>query len=140
MLYQGEATNHEEAMLRYRVHTNQYSLQASHGVFNSKTNNHYSRRMLSAPIIDVSLLRGVGSIVNHKTHNQTNVYFQCDKVPNSNKWVYKIIAKRDIRNGEELYVNYGDAYGDFTNKYFPVFNTVSRHRGIPTWYECFKKD
>ena len=61
MLYQGEVTNHEDAMHRYGVHTNPYSLQASHGVFNSKTNGQYSRRTLSAPITDASLLRGVGS-------------------------------------------------------------------------------
>ena len=86
------------------------------------------------PIIDSSLLRGVGSIVNHKQHNQTNVYFKCDKVPNSNKWLYKIIARRDIRNGEELYVNYGDSYGDFKNEYFPRFDTVPRCIKHPSWY------
>ena len=56
------------------------------------------------------------------------------KYQNSNKWIYKIIARRDIRNGEELYVNYGDAYGDFTNKYFPRFDTVSRHIKQPSCY------
>ena len=134
MLYEGEVTDNTEAIRRYGVHTNPYSLQASHSVFNSKTNNHYSRRTLSAPIIDSSLLRGVGSLVNHKPYNQTNVYFQCDKVPNSNKWLYKIIARRDIKNGEELYVNYGDSYGDFTNEYFPRFETLSKHRKNPSWY------
>ena len=134
MLYEGEVTDHDEAMRRYRAHTNPYSLQASHGVFNSKTNSYYSRRTQNAPIIDSSPLRGVGSIVNHKQYNQTNVYFKCDKVPNSNKWVYKIIARRDIRNGEELYVHYGDSYGDFTNKYFTRFDTVSRHINQPSWY------
>ena len=83
-------TDHNKAMRRYGVHTNPYSLQASHGVFNSnKTNSHYSRRTQSASMIDSSLLRSVGSIVNHKPYNQTNVYFQCDKVPNSNKWVIR---------------------------------------------------
>ena len=134
MLYEGKVTDHDEAMHRYGVHTNPYLLQASHGVFNSKTNSHYSRRTLSAPIIDSSLLRGVGSLVNHKPYNQTNVYFQCDKVPNSNRWVYTIIARRDIRNGEELYVHYGDSYGDFTNKHFPRFDTVSRRTKNPSWH------
>ena len=134
MLYEGEATDDAEAKHRYGIHTNPYSLQASHEVFNSKTNRNYSRRTLSAPIKDSSLLRGVGSLVNHKPHNQINVYFQCDKVPNSNKWLYKIIARRDIKNSEELYVNYGDSYGDFTNPYFPRFDTVSKRIKNPSWY------
>ena len=134
MLYEGEVTDHNESMRRYGIHTNPYSLQGSHEVFNSKTNIHYSRRTLSAPIIDASLLRGVGSLVNHKPHNQTNVYFDCAKLPNSNKWIYKVIARRDIRNGEELYVNYGDAYGDFRSAYFPRFDTVSKRIKNPSWY------
>ena len=135
MLYEGEVTDHNESMRRYGVHTNPYSLQGSHEVFNSKTNRHYSRRTLSAPIIDASLLRSVGSLVNHKTHNQANVYFDCAKpTNNNNKWVYKLIAKRDIRNGEELYVDYGDAYGDFRGAHFPRFDTVSKHIKNPSWY------
>ena len=35
MLYQGEVTNHQEAIRRYGVHTNPYSLQATQRVFNS---------------------------------------------------------------------------------------------------------
>ena len=97
MLYEGEVTDHKEAMRHYGTHTNPYSLQASYGVFNSKTNSHYSRHTLSAPIIDSSLFRGVGSIVNHKPHNQTNAYFKFEKVPHTNKWLYKIIARRDMR-------------------------------------------
>ena len=136
MLYEGEVTDDTEAKHRYGVHTNPYSLQASQEVFNSKTNRHYSRRILNAPIIDASLLRGVGSLVNHKPHNQANVYFDCAKPTpnNNNKWVYKVIAKRDIRNGEELYVDYGGSYGDFRSGHFPRFDTVSNRIKNPTWY------
>ena len=136
MLYEGEATDDIEAKRRYGVHTNPYSLQASHEVFNSKTNRHYSRQTLSAPIIDASLLRSIGSLVNHKPHNQANVYFDCAKPTNNNnnKWVYKVIARRDIRNGEELYVHYGGSYGDFRSGHFPKFDTVSNRIKNPTWY------
>ena len=134
MLYQGEVTTHEDAIRRYGVHTNPYSLQASQRVFNSRTNRHYSRNIQSAPILDAALLRGVGAIINHKPHAQANVYFRCHKVPHSNTWVYQILAKRDILNGEELYVDYGDSYGDFTHHHFPRFDTISKHTKTPSWY------
>ena len=40
----------------------------------------------------------------------------------------------DILNSEELYVDYGDAYGDFTHNHFPRFETLSKHRKNPSWY------
>ena len=134
MLYQGEVTNHQEAIRRYGIHTNPYSLQATQRVFNSRMNRHSSRNIQSAPIIDAALLRGVGSIINHKPHAQANVYFRCQKVPHMNEWMYKILARQDILNGEELYVDYGDACGDFTHNHFPRFETLSKHRKNPSWY------
>ena len=125
---------HEEALMRYGIHTNPYSLQASRRVFNTQTNSYYSKNIQSAPIIDAALLRGVGAIMNHKTHAQANVYFRCQKVPYTNEWINKILARRDILNGEELYVVYGDAYGDFNSEHFPRFDTVSKCIKGPAWY------
>ena len=126
MLYQGEVTNHQEAIRRYGIHTNLYSLQTSQRIFNSQTNRHSSRNIQSTPIIDAALLSGVGFIINHKLHAQANVYFRCQKVPHTYKWIDKILAIRDISNGEELYVDYGDAYGDFTHNHFPRFEKPSQ--------------
>ena len=79
-------------------------------------------------------MRGVGAIINHKPHQQANVYFKCQKIPHTEEWVYKIIANRDILSGEELYVDYGDSYGDFRNKFFPTFTTQSKYIKDPAWY------
>ena len=70
---------------------------------------------------------GVGAIINHMPHEAANVYFKCQKIPHMDKWIYKIIVNRDILNGEELYLDYGDASGDFRNKYFPTFSTQSKY-------------
>ena len=116
------------------MHTNPYTLKASKRIYNRTTGRYYSRNISTAPIIDAALLRGVGAIINHKPHEAANVYFKCQKIPHMDNWIYKIIANRDILNGEELYVDYSDAYSDFRNKYFPTFITQSKHIKGPAWY------
>lgn len=134
MLYQGEVVSDQEAAIRYGLHTNPYTLKATERIYNRARGRYYTRDNKNAPIIDAALLRGVGAIINHKPHQQANVYFKCQKIPHTEDWVYKIIANRDILNGEELYVDYGDAYGDFTNRHFPTFTTQSKYVKDPAWY------
>ena len=70
-------------------------------------------------------------LLNRKPHAEANVYFRHQKVPHTNERIYKILARRDVLNGEELYVDYGDAYDDFTNEHFASFGTVSKHIKSP---------
>ena len=82
------------------------------------------RNINTAPIIDAALQRGARAIINHKPQKATNAYFKCQKIPHTDEWIYKILANRNILNGEELCVDYRDAYGDFRKKYFPSFGSV----------------
>jgi len=52
-------------------------------------------------IIDAALDRGIGSIFNHKPPSRSNAKFT-----NTGK----IIAKKPIKDGSEIYVDYGDEY------------------------------
>jgi hypothetical protein len=53
---------------------------------------------------DAALKRGVGSLINHKPSNQAN----CEFFKTNN--LIELRAKKNIRNGQELYVNYGNDY------------------------------
>ena len=55
---------------------------------------------------DAALQRGVGALLNHKPEHQCNC-----RLGNPNRSNHTPIkAIKDIRNGEELYCDYGDAY------------------------------
>jgi hypothetical protein len=64
----------------------------------------YGVRLNSKSNIDAACLRGVGAHANHQARRHTNARFILD-----GKRVY-IEATRNIRNGEEIFINYGREY------------------------------
>jgi len=54
---------------------------------------------------DGAIERGVGSLINHKPHSQANAKLSLSK----NKRI-KIIATKNIRNNQEIFVDYGKDY------------------------------
>lgn len=72
---------------------------------------------------DAALIRGIGSIVNHNNNNRNiNVEFQTRNIHRRRRIV--IVAIKDIRNGEELFINYGNDY--IMDE--PVRSTTNRKR------------
>ena len=87
--YMGELLTNEDLQNRYDDYT------APYGIYVSKNQNR-----------DAACDRGLGSLINHKPSAQSNVKFSVNP---QNKTV-SIKAKRNIRNGEELFANYGNEY------------------------------
>ena len=85
--YHGEVINKDELIKRYNVYTAPYGIQVK--------NNMYE---------DGALQRGIGSLINHKTRIQSNCKFT------GNYRDIKIKAIKNIRNGQELFVSYGNEY------------------------------
>ena len=85
--YHGEILSKAQLDARYHNET------APYGIYISK--NRFE---------DGALERGVGTLVNHKPKAQSNAEFI---VSNNRVWLR---ATKTIRNGEELYVNYGNSY------------------------------
>ena len=54
---------------------------------------------------DASTMRGIGSLINHKINSQTNCYFSLSRNNRIN-----IVASKNIKNHEELFINYGRQY------------------------------
>jgi hypothetical protein len=86
--YNGEIIDHDELEERYDVKTGPYVVELDR--------NEYE---------DGALQRGLGSCINHVTDNRVNAQL----VLRRNNRV-SIIATRIIRNGDEIFVNYGRAY------------------------------
>ena len=61
---------------------------------------------------DAACKRGPGSMANHSDSN-VNAEFRLQKTPKKHFMLY---ALKDIRNGEEIFISYGDAY-EFQNNY-----------------------
>ena len=77
-------------------------------------------------------MRGVPALINHKPHNQANCRFITEE--RNGRWVYFVRANRPLLNGEELYIDYGDGYGNFNSPYYPTFTTESKYAKVPVWY------
>ena len=60
-------------------------------------------------VIDAGDKRGVGSLINHKSRTQSNCKFK-DTRQNHRTVGVEIVATKSIRNGQELFVSYGDDY------------------------------
>jgi hypothetical protein len=84
-----EVLNNDDMDRRYGDRTAPYGIQINR--------NRYE---------DASLVRGVGSIINHKPKAQSNCEFY---VSTRDNLVY-LRAIKIIRNGHELFVNYGKDY------------------------------
>jgi len=90
--YDGELINQNTLTQRYGQYTAPYGIEIQ--------NSQYE---------DGALDRGVGSLVNHKPQRETSAEFYIVKVNRRNHHI-KLIATRPIRNGEEIYVDYGNDY------------------------------
>jgi len=133
MNYVGEHITNNEASRRYGHHNNPYTIKGTQTVWNERTRREEIRNIRGAPLIDSALIRGVTALINHKPHQEANCRFSSEHSEREG-WVYKIRANRPILNGEELYVDYGGAYGNFNSPSFPKFTTQSKYTKPPDWY------
>lgn len=97
--YLGEILDQNELERRYSSGTAPYTLKVKDSVF-----------------VDAACERSISSIINHSTSKFANVEFsyRLDKsrrsVSNRSGRVMVIVAKKNIRNNQELLVNYGSDY------------------------------
>jgi len=91
--YHGELIDKAELVRRYGIYNAPYGMTI-------KEKERYE---------DGALVRGVGTLVNHMPGNRANA---CFKVVMLNKKAHhvKLQALTPIRNGNEIYVDYGDKY------------------------------
>jgi hypothetical protein len=66
----------------------------------------YAFKINDNTYIDGALRRGIGTMINHT--NWTNANCKFVRYQNSNR--VRILAKKNIRNGQELLICYGDQY------------------------------
>ena len=131
--YLGEKITNNEANWRYGYHNNPYTIKGTQRVLNERTRRCELRNIRGAPLLDSALIRGETALINHNPHHEANCRFSSEHSERQG-WVYKIRANRPIMNGEELYVDYGDAYGDFNSPNFPSFTTQSKHAKATSRY------
>jgi hypothetical protein len=86
--YYGEIINQHQLQERYGENTAPYGIEIS--------DNRYE---------DAALERGVGSLLNHKLRASSNCTFSINR---NNR--IDIRATKNIRNGQELHVSYGNQY------------------------------
>jgi len=105
--YKGERINLNRLNQRYDTHSDKgrtIKHTAPYGM--SITNDLY---------IDSACKRGVGSLANHKSRKDANAEIKYIYAVNENnrrgpKVGIKIVALRDIKNGEEIFISYGRSY------------------------------
>lgn len=85
----GEVITNEEKQERYGEYTAPYGLQTNENT-----------------IIDPALLRGVGSLANHKSFSTANAKFAV----NQRTGTANLKAMKNIRDGDEIFVSYGNRY------------------------------
>ena len=95
--YDGERMTPDELTVRFSDHTAPYTLDGDGWV------------------VDAACVRGAGAMINHPPKGaRSNVQFMLVKGHN------RVFALRTIRNGEEIFVNYGKEYefhdGSFSTK------------------------
>ena len=86
--YYGQLRNEQKIIQRYGRKTAPYGLQLSH--------NRYT---------DGATQRGLGTLLNHKTR-KNNARFSVAR----NQQEVNLVATKNIRNNEEVFVNYGREY------------------------------
>lgn len=87
--YYGQVIDEETLFSRYGEYTAPYAIFLDNGLTE-----------------DNATKRGIGSLINHKPQAQCNCYFLLDATDNR---VY-IVSSKKIKNGQELFVNYGRNY------------------------------
>jgi hypothetical protein len=93
--YNGEYINTDELERRYGTKTGPYAMTVKKNCY-----------------IDAACKRGIGSLVNHKFNkDKPNVKFIKKRNPETKKMDrIQLIASREIKNNEEIFVNYGFQY------------------------------
>lgn len=81
----------------------------------------YGIKIKNETYMDGALQRGIGSILNHKNNRGSNCKFS------NNYKTINIKSIKNIRNGDELFVNYGDEY-DMSNPIkYKTYNSRKRN-------------
>lgn len=96
--YTGEIINRDELERRYGMYTAPYAVQQDADTF-----------------IDSACSRGVGSLINHQPEARANCRFSYGR--NNN---IQVKATKNIRNGQELYLNYNKGVARGEQRY--LFN------------------
>lgn len=87
--YDGEMITNDELERRYGDYTAPYGIQEKYGVLYTE---------------DGACRRGAGTLANHKTQANAKLSF------GTSRRRFQLIAKKQIRNGREIYVSYGRQY------------------------------
>jgi SET domain len=93
--YIGERIDATELHRRYQIHTAPYAIQVR-GPNNPRGGLY----------IDAAVIRGVGSLANHKPQRIMNAKLVINYISNT----AKLRATKRIRNGTEIFVDYGSDY------------------------------
>ena len=86
--YNGKIIDRNELNRRYKEYTAPYGLQNRIGIFE-----------------DTAFRRGIGSIINNHFPSKANCRISIGRNNRAS-----IVATKNIKNGEELYINYGKDY------------------------------
>ena len=72
----------------------------------------YAMELNKRVAIDSALQRGIGSLANSKPHNQCNAVFISKYIGprNNRRHVIMLEARRPIKNGQEIFADYGEDY------------------------------
>ena len=89
--YTGQRINNQQLNDRYGDDTAPYALRINNNLF-----------------VDPALKRGIGSIINHQPQARANVKFVA--ASHANNYIPSVKSTKNIRNGQELFINYGHNY------------------------------
>ena len=89
--YNGEIIDRNELIHRYHYHTAPYAIRINRNRFE-----------------DGAIMRGVAGLANHKSFENCNAVFRPFKA--TGKYFMRLVAIKPIRNGDEIFADYGDAY------------------------------
>jgi len=89
--YMGEIISNAEIIKRYDYHNAPYAIRINKNRFE-----------------DASLERGIASLANHQIYGIGNAVFRPFK--KNNQYFMRLIATKPIRNGEEIFADYGADY------------------------------
>jgi hypothetical protein len=89
--YNGEIIDRNELIHRYNYHTAPYGIRINKNRFE-----------------DGALMRGIAGLANHKSFENCNAVFRPFKA--NGKFYMRLIAVKPIRNGDEIFADYGDDY------------------------------
>ena len=86
-------------------------------------------------MVDAALFRTISALANHKPPSQCNAVFEAAYPTNerTGRFNYAIVAKKDIRSGQEIYVDYGGAY-KMHGAGSANHTTQPKRKKEPAWY------